>query len=52
MPVLQLFYRSLAREGFDGPEMLDILRVSQARNQRDRIPGLLVHRAPVLAQLP
>lgn len=51
MSILQIVYRSLAREGFDEPEMLDILRVSQIRNQRERISGLLVYRAPVFVQL-
>ena len=51
MSILQLVYKSLAADGVDDAEVLGILRVSQTRNQRERISGLLVFQAPVFVQL-
>lgn len=51
MSILQIVYKSLANPGLEEANVLDILRVSQTRNQVARISGLLVYRAPVFVQL-
>lgn len=51
MSVLQITYRSTGESSLQESDVMDILRSSQTRNQRDRISGLLIYRAPQFVQM-
>lgn len=46
-----MIYRSTGSDSLKESDVLDILRSSQTRNQRDRVSGLLIYQAPQFVQM-